>query len=241
MSSHGAANFDGGRLFFSALRVWKDNFVLLTGLAFLINLGIAAVSGLMLVLTGLNLSILDYILGPLIAGVLMLVAADILAGQRVDLQAHISRVIQVFGPLVILSLAVAFLVVIGLMALIVPGLYATAVFIAVTPLILFENAGWDALRRSHQMTKPFVWPIAGVILRLGVLMFLVILPLILITTDTSGETPGAQIQLVPGLEILSAGVIILFSSALSTLSILIGLMIYHRLRDLSGGVSEVFE
>ncbi|MEM8657089.1 MAG: hypothetical protein AAGF22_03250, partial [Pseudomonadota bacterium] len=151
MASQDATQFGGGRLFFSALRVWRDNLLVLTGLAFLMNLALYAVGLVLLTVLGLNSTFLDLIFGPLIGAILMLVAADVVAGQQVDLRAHVNRVSALFAPLVILSLAVAFLAVIGLMALIIPGLYVVAVFIAVTPLILFENAGWDALRRSFEL------------------------------------------------------------------------------------------
>ncbi|MEO1314351.1 MAG: hypothetical protein AAFV27_10810, partial [Pseudomonadota bacterium] len=164
MASQDATQFGGGRLFFSALRVWRDNLLVLTGLAFLMNLALYAVGLVLLTVLGLNSTFLDLIFGPLIGAILMLVAADVVAGQQVDLRAHINRVSALFAPLVILSLAVAFLAVIGLMALIIPGLYVVAVFIAVTPLILFENAGWDALRRSFELCKSHVLPIIGVLL-----------------------------------------------------------------------------
>ena len=109
-----------------------------------------------------------------------------------------------FGKLVLLSLAAALITALGMVLLIVPGLYAAAVLTAYVPMILFANAGWGALRESYEACKPHAWQLVGLILILAAI--------ILVAFGLGGAAVGA-LQQVVNAPILWGGLMMLVSGA----------------------------
>lgn len=60
-------------------------------------------------------------------------------------------------PLVICDSAVSLGYIIGLIALIVPGLYLLSIWIVLVPCIVLEDAGYRCFERSARLTKGYRW------------------------------------------------------------------------------------
>ena len=72
------------------------------------------------------------------------------------------------------GLIVGFIVVIGLILLVVPGLYALTIFAVVAPVIVLERVGvFDSLGRSRALVKGNGWNVFGVIIVAFLITFLV--------------------------------------------------------------------
>lgn len=228
--------FNGGAVFMAAVRLLMGNAIPLIGFAALANLALAVVSiGISLLLTGSVNGpggIIEYIFGPLIFAMLVLRSSDALAGAQRPLVEQLRQVLAPAFVLILTSIAASILTGIGLILLIVPGLYAAAVLLPMTSLILFENAGRDVLERSYKLAKPYAWPIVGVLLRITFVGLIVIVPLFMMLYNDDGSG-GVLVTLIS----------VLGGAALTALYAVAGYMIYLRLRDLSGtggDVSNVF-
>ncbi|MSU89080.1 hypothetical protein GE300_05490 [Rhodobacteraceae bacterium 2CG4] len=227
--------FGGGAVFMAALRLLRHHALALIGFAALANLALALLStGVSLALTGTASGpggLLEYIFGPLIFALLVLRSSDALAGAQRPLGEQLRQVLAQAWPLIALSLAASLITAFGLLLLVVPGLYAAAVLLPLTPVILFERAGWEGLARSYALARPYAWPIVGVVLRMTLVGLVVLIPLILLMLP---ETAGGGGLLVLLLSVLGG-------AALVALYAVAGYMIYLRLRELrDGGVSDVF-
>ena len=142
--------------------------------------------------------------GPIIAAVAVVLARDAQAGRRRPLAETVSFVMSHFGKLVLLSLAAAFITLVGMVLLILPGLYAAGVLTIYVPMLLFANAGWGALRASYEACKPHAWPLVGLILILAVI--------VLVAFGLGGALVGA-LQGAVDAPILWGGLIMLVSAA----------------------------
>lgn len=226
--------FNGGAVFMAAVRLLRANAMPLIGFAALASLALAVVSmGLSLLLSGsINGPgvILEYIVGPLIFALLVLRSSDALAGGQRPLTDQLRQVLAHTLVLILTSFAASILTAIGLMLLVLPGLYAAAVLLPMTSLILFEDAGRDVFERSYRLAKPHAWAIVGVLLRMTLVGLIIIVPMMLLLINDTGNT-GVLVSLLS----------VLGGAALTALYAAAGYMIYLRLRDMqAGSVSQVF-
>ena len=56
----------------------------------------------------------------------------------------------------------------GFLLLVVPGIIATLMFFVAGPVAIVERRFGSALRRSHQLTNGYKWPLFGVLILLGI-------------------------------------------------------------------------
>lgn len=76
-----------------------------------------------------------------------------------------------------LSLALMLLSLVGLVALLIPGLLVAALFSVALPVMVLEGGGvWDCLRRSTRMVRPRLWPVLALTLGIGLVEVLLALP-----------------------------------------------------------------
>jgi len=157
-----------------AWALYRSDFFVLTAVPFLGNLLIEALS-LILAASGASVTIgFNLIFGPVIAAIVIVLARDAEQQRRVPFPDTLAVVMPHFSRLVILSVIAAILAALGLFLLIVPGLYITAVLMIHVPLILFKDAGWQALQRSFELSKPHAWQLVLVLLMLVVIVFVLI-------------------------------------------------------------------
>lgn len=159
---------------------------------------------------------------------LIQLAYDAKLGRPIQLGRYFGPAMAALVPLVVLGLVVGILFMLGLIALVIPGLWVYAVFAVVAPAVIIENAGFKAMSRSRELTKEYRWPIVGAI---------VLLMIISILINIVAEFLTGIISAIFGSLILD----IILSAAISTIgaglgSILVAL-IYARLREIKEGVS----
>ncbi|MDP9389748.1 MAG: glycerophosphoryl diester phosphodiesterase membrane domain-containing protein [Actinomycetota bacterium] len=124
----------------------------------------------------------SFLAGALAAGLLGYVAAQLataasyklVAGAYLDdppdWRASLSAALARLGSLVWLTIVFAFLLVLGFLACVVPGIFLYVAWsVAVPALLLEDQRGWQALKRSKQLVKGRWWPVLGAIVVSGIL------------------------------------------------------------------------
>ena len=74
----------------------------------------------------------------------------------------IRSTVPVLLPLIICDSAVSLGYIVGLIALVVPGLYLLSIWIVLVPCIVLEDAGYRCFERSARLTKGYRWPCLAV-------------------------------------------------------------------------------
>jgi hypothetical protein len=79
--------------------------------------------------------------------------------QRVTLR-HVAATLP-WGRLIVVDIVVAAVTIIGLLALVIPGLVLATLLVIVGPVIEIEDQpSWAALRRSVHLVRPYFWRVA---------------------------------------------------------------------------------
>jgi hypothetical protein len=118
----------------------------------------------------------DLLLGTLLTGVLCLVAIDVAIRRRHSLEQYIRQAARQLLPLLIFTLAISIAIGIGIVFLVVPGLYAAARYLPYAATTVFEDAGWQGITRAETLTRGYRWPLAGLLAVFFLLILLVGIP-----------------------------------------------------------------
>jgi hypothetical protein len=101
-----------------------------------------------------------------------------------------------FFPLIVLAILETVLLMLGIIALVVPGLILYTMWLVAVPACVVERTGpWRSLRRSQELTKGHRWKIFGLFLVL-VLISLINPVLQLVLTFTAGATAAAIVNAI---------------------------------------------
>ena len=116
-------------------------------------------------LAGLLLALLFWVLSILYQGMVVELVSDVRDGRREStVGSLISSVTPVLLPLLAVSILFAIGVGIGLLLLIVPGLFLLTIWSVVAPVTVLERPGiFAAFRRSHELVRGNGWNVFGVI------------------------------------------------------------------------------
>lgn len=132
-------------------------------------------------------------------------------------------------PIAVLSVVAVLLTMIGMIALIVPGLWIYAVFSVMAPAVTIEGSGFGGLGRSAALTKGYRWPILGALVLsaiVGILVNLVATFVVgMVAVAAGGFGMLAGVVLYAAMMALGYG----FSSIVIAL-------IYARLREIKEGI-----
>lgn len=169
-------------------------------------------------------SVINIVMYGLTTALLVQFAYDAKLGRRMNIGRYLSRALACLPAVVLLSIVVSILGTLGMIALIVPGLWIYAVLSVVPPAIVIEGGGYRSMGRSRELTKGYRWPIVGAMAILiictmivsGVAMFLV------------ASMPGSFMMGVASV-LINAVTYGLFGIAIS--------LIYARLREIKEGVA----
>jgi hypothetical protein len=171
---------DVARVFERIFQIYRDQFTLLIPAALLVFVPVAILSGL--IYAG-DISIFGALLVAAIAtiatywfqGMVVEAAEDILDGRRDHTVGSLVRsVAPVIAPLIVAGLLAGIAVGIGLLLLIVPGLFLLTIWAVVAPVVVLERKGAiDAFGRSRELVKGHGWQVFGVIVVLFLLQFIV--------------------------------------------------------------------
>jgi hypothetical protein len=131
----------------------------------------------------------------LFTGMVVELVSDVQDGRR-DASARqlLQTVAPVFGQLAIVGLVVSIAVVLGLIALVVPGLVLITIWSVAAPVVVLERPpGLGALARSRELVRGSGWQVFLVILVLGVLV-----SILAGAIDYAAESTDASLGLAVG-------------------------------------------
>jgi hypothetical protein len=117
----------------------------------------------------IGLGVLGFLLalaGPvLVQGALVVIVRDVHDGRRPEtVRELLGHAWRRFGSLMGASILYGLGVLLGLLALIVPGLLAASRWCLMAPLIMLEGEGaFDARDRSSERVKPYTWGVLGIV------------------------------------------------------------------------------
>jgi ABC-type multidrug transport system fused ATPase/permease subunit len=171
---------DVARVFERIFEIYRDQFTLLIPAALLLFVPVAVVSGLIYagdvsILGALLVAAISTIATYWFQGMVVEAARDIMDGRRDHSVGSLFRsAVPVIGPLIVAGILAGIAVGIGLLLLIVPGLFLLTIWAVVAPAIVIERTGaLGAFGRSAELTKGNRWQVFGVIVVLFLLQFLV--------------------------------------------------------------------
>lgn len=202
-------------------RIYADHAGVLLPVAFWLFLLVAIVDGLL----GSNLAffplvfVISTIAGTLYQGMVVGLVRDVQDGRR-D-----SSVSELFGfatpvllPLIGVGLLSGLGIAVGMILLVVPGLFLLTIWAVIAPAIVIERSGvFDAFGRSRELVRGNGWPVFGVIV---VAFVIALIGGLIFTSIAAGISDGAIVRIV-------------FSALASTITAPIGALVagilYYRL------------
>lgn len=143
--------------------------------------------------------LISLIATTLFTGMVVELVADVRDGRRDSSTGQLLRTVTpVIGQLIIVAIAAAAGVVIGLIFLIVPGLILITVWSLAAPVVVIERPpGLQALGRSRELVRGNGWQVFGVIFILDVLIA-IIAAAIEVGANAAGTGVGIVVTVVLG-------------------------------------------
>jgi ABC-type multidrug transport system fused ATPase/permease subunit len=174
------AKLDTARVFERVFQIYRDQFTLLIPAALLVFVPVAIISGLIYagdagILGALIVAAIGTIATYWFQGMVVEAARDILDGRRDHTVGSLARsAATVIGPLLIAGILAGIAIGLGLLLLIVPGLYLLTIWAVLAPVIVIERRdAMGAFGRSRELVRGNGWQVFGVIVVLFVLQFVV--------------------------------------------------------------------
>ncbi|QNL19611.1 hypothetical protein HXX25_09930 [Hyphobacterium sp. CCMP332] len=207
-------------------------------------------SDVLAMLAGTFGSLFVYLVLMILAqAVIVRMAVSLQVGQGSAVGKAISAALAGFFPILILGILVGLMTGIGLVFLIVPGLYIMAMFYVMVPTIVFENAGFGALERSLKLTENYRWAIIGTAIVLIIIIWIVsaiggaiLVGAFMATGGSDTFLQGNTASYPIWFSVLNAAI----SSLAAPLSLIASGVVYARLKEIkeggqAGDLLKVFE
>ena len=173
------AKLDVGRTFERIFQIYGQQFGILIPAALLLFIPVAIINGFLYNEGGALLSIVAAAVALVATywyqGMVVEAARDILDGRR---DHTIGSLFSAAGPvvpkLIIIGILAGIAIAIGLILLIVPGLYLITIWSVIVPVIVLERTDvFPAFGRSRQLVKGHGWQVFGVLVLLFIATFVV--------------------------------------------------------------------
>ena len=171
---------DVARVFERIFQIYRDQFTLLIPAALVVFVPVAIISGL--IYAG-DISIIGVLIIAALAtiatywfqGMVVEAAQDILDGRRDHTVGSLLRsVTPVLGPLIVVGILAGIAIGIGLILLIVPGLFLLTIWAVVAPVVVLERkSAFESFGRSRELVRGNGWQVFGVIVVLFLLQLIV--------------------------------------------------------------------
>ena len=171
---------DVARVFERIFQIYRDQFTLLIPAALVVFVPVAIISGLIYagdvgLLGALLVAALATIATYWFQGMVVEAAEDILDGRRDHTVGSLLRsVTPVLGALIVAGILAGIAIGIGLLLLIVPGLFLLTIWAVLAPVVVLEKKGaLEAFGRSRELVRGHGWQVFGVIVVLFLVQFIV--------------------------------------------------------------------
>jgi len=194
-----------GKVIGDAFSLYGSNFLPLIGVGFVIFFLFGIVTGFLTDEGGFVLqfiaTILELIATAIYTGFVVKLVQDVRDGRRDSTVGElISAAMPAIGGLIIFGLLFGLGVGIGLILLIIPGLYLMTIWAVGSPAIVVERRGViEAFGRSHELVKGQAWTVFGVI----VCVFLIRIAAVLIAAAIGGAIGGVAGAIIVGILVLA--------------------------------------
>jgi hypothetical protein len=158
-----------GEILDSAFTVFRDNFVVLAGIALVVGLPIETITSTAAKahFTGLFIlgSLLALVFEPFMLVAFTIAVASIYLDRPITIGDAYRSVGKVFGPFFGTLLLADLLLMLAVLALVVPGIYFAICWSLAFPVMIVEHRfGMTALRRSRQLITGVWWRTLGIFL-----------------------------------------------------------------------------
>jgi hypothetical protein len=177
-------------------------------------------------------SIAQVVIYGVTTALLVQLAYDAKLARSINLGRYVGPAMAAALPIGLLSIAMGVMIGIGLVALVVPGLWVYAVFSMMPAAVVIEKVGFGGLGRSASLTKEYRWPIFGAIVLIGIVNVAISFVAMFIVGFLESSVGGGVGGLVMSVLVLSAVTAIGFG--LSSIAVA---LIYARLREIKEGAS----
>jgi hypothetical protein len=177
--------------------------------------------------------LLQILLSALFVAAMARLVVDAQAGRQDTAQVYLRAAMASALTVAALTIAISVMGGLGIVLLILPGIWVLAVFSVAIPAAVIEGRGFDALARSAALTKGYRWPIVGfglVFLLIVVLLSLLVGTILVPLTGLAGA--GGEVSALGGLVV--ALVTAAVSAAYAGLGAIPAPVLYLRLRALKG-------
>lgn len=247
-----------GNIIGLSFSVLLKNFSVVLALGFLPAFGSIAADGLLLgwdyaffgELPGDSTSVLametltivgNFVFQGIGTALLVQLAYDAQMNRPVRAVSYARRVVVMAVPVIGLNFVVTVLILLGLLAFILPGLWVYVVLSLVMPCVVIEGAGFNAMKRSSALTQGFRWPIFGVLLLMWVFSLLIGMVGAVVAAFVVSYVGYSTVGILGALIAFSVA----FALAIGVTAIAIAL-VYARMREIKEGVglddlASVFE
>ena len=192
---------DVARVFERIFEIYRDQFTLLIPAALVLFVPVALISGL--IYAG-DVSIIGSLIVAAVATIatywfqamVVEAARDILDGRRDhSVGSLVQSVTPVLGPLIVAGILAGIGITIGLVLLIVPGLFLLTIWAVIAPVIVIERRGaLDSFGRSRELVRGHGWQVFGVIVVLFLVQFIITAVLNAIANSVSDSFVGYTIS-----------------------------------------------
>ncbi|MFM7336165.1 MAG: hypothetical protein ACKO1H_17470, partial [Tabrizicola sp.] len=164
--------------------------------------GPAAADGGMLVRSAVDI-VVQLVLSGITTALLVQMAYDAKLQRQLKLGGYFGPALSAAIPIAILSLAAGILMVLGLIALIIPGLWIYAVFSVMPAAVVIEKVGFGGLGRSAALTKDYRWPIVGAFILVTIVSIIISFVAMFLVGLLMAGTGASGVSLVIGVLVLA--------------------------------------
>jgi hypothetical protein len=173
------AKLDTGRVFERIFSFYGSQFTLLIPAALVLFIPIALINGLLLSTGGVLVALLSAALSLIATfwyqGMVVEATRDILDGRRDHtIGSLFSSASPFIAPLIGVGILAGIAIGIGLVLLIIPGLFLLTIWAVIVPVIVIERVGvFDSFGRSRALVRGSGWQVFGVIVVIFLVSFIV--------------------------------------------------------------------